>query len=115
MGNTYTPTKLIKTFILIIGLSSPLSRIIVFTVGLVTLALLPTQNLKYLPIRSVYEDIFHIKLYSAGITRSVSMILHGDFFGAWQLNKLSYLIIITVLILLIKDFYYLNRTRKFHL
>ena len=115
MGNTYAPTKLLKTLILLIGLSSPLGRIIVFTTGLVTLALLPTQNLKYLPIRSIYEDILHLRLYSFGTTRSISMILHGDFSGAWQLNKLSYLIILVVLILLVKDIYYLIRTKKLYI
>lgn len=88
-GNIYNIAKLPKKLILLISLSTPLSRVVVFSAILLAFILTPTQDLRYWPIRSLYESLFNLKLYSWGITRSISMILHGEFSSAWELNKLS--------------------------
>lgn len=101
-------------FILLISLSSPLSRIIVFGIGLIILALIPTKNLNVLPVRSIWT-LFGIYPYSTGITRSVSMILHGDFQGAYKMNFLSFIVMVIVLVLLVKDLSVLIKTKRFRL
>lgn len=114
MANSY---KKIKSFLtnlfLVLSLSKPISRIIVFCSGLTILWFLPTDNLHYLPVRSIYESFFGFKPYSSGITRAVSRLLHGDSAGAWNFNPLVYLVIPIVLIILVKDVVYLIKTRDF--
>ena len=116
MANIYKKTKFfLNNLFLILSLSKPLSRIIVFCSGLMILWFLPTDKLYYLPVRSIYESLFNFKPYSSGITRAVSRLLHGDLIGAWNFNPLVYLIIPIVLFILIKDISYLIRTRDFSL
>ena len=95
----------LKLLINIISLATPLSRMFVFCSGLVILWLLPTNKLSYLPVRSVYETAFHFKPYSSGITRGLSKILHGDFYGAYAMNWLSYVVLGVILTLLVKDIF----------
>ena len=112
--NFYRKVRLIlQKFLYVISLSKPLSRIIVFSLGLIILFILPTDKLHYLPIRSVYESLFNFKPYSSGITRAVSRLLHGDIIGAWEFNPLVYLIMPITLFILIRDILYLIRTRDF--
>lgn len=114
-GNIYNIAKLPKKLILLIGLSTPLSRVIIFVAVLVAFIVTPTQDLKYWPIRSLYESLFNLKLYSWGMTRSISMILHGEFSSAWELNNLSYLVVGITLFLFIKDMGYLLKKKDFTL
>ncbi len=113
MVNTFNHKKALYIFISLVSLNTPLSRSIIFSSGLAILALLPTSKLGFLPLRSVYESLFHWKLYSYGLTRSLSMILHGEFLAAWELNKLAYLVLIIVFILLINDIHGLYKNRRF--
>ena len=114
MANFYKKTKFfLNDLFLILSLSKPLSRVIVFCSGLIILWLLPTNNLHYLPVRSIYESLFNFKPYSSGITRAVSRLLHADIKGAWNFNPLVYFVIPIVLFILIKDILYLIRTRDF--
>jgi len=114
MENSYKRIKIFSQKLLyLLSLSKPFSRVIVFSSGLILLFLLPTDKLYYLPIRSIYETIFHFKPYSSGITRAVSTLLHGDLKGAWNFNPLVYLIILISIVILIKDLVYLIKTRDF--
>ena len=87
----------------LIGLSTHASRVVVFFSGFVVVIFVPTKNLNYIPIRSIYENVLHIKPYSSGMLRSLSMIAHGNLSGAWSLNKLSFIVFIAIIILLFKD------------
>ena len=107
------PKLLIRAFINVVSLATPLSRVFIFFCGLTTLWLLPTDKLRYLPIRSVYETIFRFKPYSSGIMRGLSKLLHGDFYGAYTMNKLSYVVLAVLLALLAKDILSIIKTRKF--
>ncbi len=114
MVNFYKKIKsLFNILFLMLSLSKPLSRIILFCSGLVILWILPTANLHYLPVRSIYESFFGFKPYSSGITRAVSRLLHGDITGAWNFNPLVYLVIPIIFIILVKDINYLIRTKDF--
>src|SRR3989344_3976009 len=116
MANFYERIKIIsKNFLFILSLSKPFSRVIVFSLGLITLFFLPTNKLHYLPVRSLYESIFNLQPYSSGITRAVSRLLHGDIIGAWNFNPLVYLVIPIALFILVKDILYLIKTKDFSL
>jgi hypothetical protein len=49
--------------------------------------------LNYLPVRSVWENVFGFRPYSSGMMRSLSKILHGDLDGAWQMNPLGFVVL----------------------
>ncbi len=112
-ANFYKIRRVLQKFLYVISLSKPLSRVIVFSLGLIILFVLPTEKLHYLPIRSAYESLFNFKPYSSGITRAVSRLLHGDVTGAWEFNPLVYLVIPLALFILIKDVLYLIKTKDF--
>ncbi|MCL5432708.1 MAG: DUF2752 domain-containing protein [Patescibacteria group bacterium] len=105
MENIFNQTvKSKKEFILdLIGLSTQKGRIFVFSFCLVFLVLYPTSYLKYLPVRSIWENVFHFVPYSSGMLRSLSMIAHLNFQAAWNLNKISFIVFFLILFLLIKD------------
>ena len=104
-----------RNFLFILSLSTPFSRVIMFSSGLILLALIPTDKLGYLPIKSLYETFLHIKPYSSGMTRAVSSILHGNFSQAYNFNPLAFLVLAIALFILIKDIIYLIRTKDFKL
>lgn len=92
--------KNIKEILLdIISFNSPQAKVFNFTLIFIIAATVPTNKLKYLPIRSIYESVFHIQLYSSGMTRAMSRLFHGDFVGAWEFNKLVFPVFLTMLIL----------------
>ena len=114
MANYYKKIKLFfNKFFLILSLSKPLSRVIIFSFSLIILFFFPTNKLHYLPVRSIYESLFNFKPYSSGITRAVSRLLHGDTTGAWEFNPLVFLVIPIALLILIKDILYLIKTKDF--
>ena len=114
MENFYKKIKLIlQKFLFVLSLSKPFSRVIIFSLGLLILFLIPTKNLQYLPVRSVYESLFHFKPYSSGMTRAVSRLLHGDAMGALNFNPLVYLVIPIAIFILIRDVIYLIKTKDF--
>lgn len=116
MANIYKKIKFFfRNFLFILSLSTPFSRVIVFSLGFILLFLLPTDKLHYLPIRSLYETILHVKPYSSGMTRAVSSILHGNLQQAWNFNPLAFLVVFIALFILIKDIIYLIRTKDFKL
>jgi len=86
-----------------ISLDSPKSRLVCFGTGLLVLLVLPTQHLNWLPIRSVWETWWGVHPYSSGITRSLSMIIHGQFNAAWQMNPLGYAVLSLIGVMMLKD------------
>lgn len=93
--------KLKEILLDIISFNSPQAKVFNFILIFLIAASVPTDKLKYLPIRSIYESIFHIQLYSSGVTRAMSRLFHGDFLGAWRFNKLVFPVFLTMLIILV--------------
>ena len=81
-------------------------------------ALVPTDKLQYLPVRSIYKEIFHVEPYSVGLTRAMSRLFHGDVIGAWNFNKLVFPVFLVMLFLLIsnliKSWRYYQKTGKIY-
>ncbi len=91
------------------SLSTPRGRLVAFGGVTLTLAIIPTDKLYYLPIKSVYESVFGWAPYSSGMTRGVSSILHGKVQNAWEFNPLSFLVVGAVLGIIVNDFFRLKR------
>lgn len=107
--------KKIKKIILdILSFGTPQAIVINLSSIMIILAVIPVDKLNYLPIRSVYESVFHLHLYSSGQTRAISSLLHGDILDAWQFNKLVYLLFAVMLMLIVinlsKSIKYYRRT-----
>jgi hypothetical protein len=75
----------------LVSFGSPRAIVIDLGAILATLALWPTDRLQYVPVRSVWENVFHVRPYSSGMMRALSRLLHGDVPGAWAFNKLAFL------------------------
>lgn len=74
--------------------------------------ILPTRDLPYLPVRSLYTILFHVRIYSTGMTRAISMLLHGKLIEAYGMNKLSFFVLGVTFFVLLKDIIYILKTRN---
>lgn len=123
----------LKKFILdLVSFGSPQAIVIDLCFVLILLFLIPTQSLYLLPVRSVFKDfllpfIFNgncpetglfkdCNIYSTGQTRAVSRLLHGDIAGAFEYNRLVFLLlfvmVLLILINLIKSYNYYQKNKK---
>ncbi len=92
----------IKSFLFdLLSFNTPQARVINFTLIFLIAALVPTDKLHYLPVRSIWKDFFHVEPYSVGLTRAMSRLFHGDLIGAWNFNKLVFPVLVVMLFLLI--------------
>lgn len=95
----------IKHFLFdLVSFNTPQARVINFILIFLTAALVPTDKLHYLPVRSIWKEVFHIEPYSVGLTRAMSRLFHGDLVGAWNFNKLVFPVFAVMLLLLIHNF-----------
>jgi hypothetical protein len=85
--------------------------------GFFTLSIIPTEDLHFLFFKSVFKDILlpwiyegncptmgflkDCNVYSTGETRGLSRLLHGDLLGAYNYNKLVFLLFLTIIAVLI--------------
>jgi len=94
------------------------ARVINFTLIFLVAALVPTDKLHYLPVRSIWKEVFHIEPYSIGLTRAMSRLFHGDLIGAWNFNKLVFPVFAIMIFLLIANFIksirYYQKTRRLY-
>lgn len=100
--NIFKQISLLHKLLSLLSLSTPISRVVIFTLVLLFFTFLPYPLINKFPNLSLYQNL-GIKTYSWGQTRALSLILHGQFLEAWEMNKLSYLILIVIIILLVKD------------
>lgn len=109
--------KLKKLFLEIISFGSP--RAIVFNLSsiLVLLATIPTEHLKYSPVKCVFKHFLLPLIFNGscpedglfascncpacGLTRAMSRLLHGDVSGAYNFNKLVFLVLIAMVAVII--------------
>ena len=94
----------------IISLQTPKDRLIVIFTGFLVLLITPIEKLSYLPIFSLYEELglynyLGFEFYSAGITRSISSILHLNFDLAYTYNPLGFVFVFVLIIIVIRDLF----------
>jgi len=49
--------------------------------------------------------LFDIECYGCGMTRAIQHLIHFDFQGAWDFNKLSFLVLPLIIYLILKEIY----------
>jgi hypothetical protein len=112
----------------LISFNTPSAIVINLSVILIFLFIIPTEFLKYLPIRSVLKDfllpiIFNgscpiigvfkdCNVYSTGETRGLSRLLHGDLVGAYYYNPLVFLVFVVIIILIIVNVLKIIKSKK---
>lgn len=89
-----------KYLIELISLSSPRSRLTFWFIITALILILPYDFFANL---SLWQKIGWEGAPSIGLTRSYWLILRGDFVGAWELNKLIYLVLVVGFIILASD------------
>jgi len=122
-------TKKAKLFFLeFISFNSSRAIVINLSFIIFLLFILPTEFLKYLPIRPVFKDFLlpflfnghcptsgflkDCSVYSTGETRGISRLLHGDITGAYNYNPLVFLVIIVMIILIVINIMKIVNTKK---
>jgi hypothetical protein len=51
----------------------------VLSVGLIVLAIIPTETLQTFPTVCLFKNLFGVECFGCGMTRAVSSVLHGEF------------------------------------
>jgi hypothetical protein len=110
----------IKTFFIeILSFSTPKARVINLSSIFLLLTVIPTKYLIYSPVKCAFKN-FLLPLFfhghcpisglfancncpACGMTRGMSRLLHGDFSGAWNFNKLVFIVFTIMMFILIKD------------
>lgn len=96
-GNSFASIKRIG--LNIIGLQTPEGRLLFF--GLVSLFVFLAPY-EWLANLSIWQYL-GIPMPSIGLTRAYHLLLHGDYVGAWDRNKLIFLVLAIGLPMLFRD------------
>jgi len=100
-----------KKILEIISLSNPKLRIFTFLIILFLLFIIPLDFLNALPNLSLCSQILGKFCYSIGLTRGVSCLLKGDFYCGADYNLLSIPVLITMILIIIADFFKIKRLK----
>ena len=103
MGRVEIIKKINFFFLDLLSFGSSQAKLINFNLIFLTAFLVPTKDLHYLPVRSIWKEVFHIDAYSVGLTRAMSRLFHGDLIGAWNFNKLVFPVALVMSYLLISN------------
>lgn len=111
--------KVKRHFFDIISFATPSARIFNLFSILFTLMIAPTNSLAYSPIKCIFKHFLLPLIFNGdcpvdgiftncncpacGMTRGMSRLLHGDLTGAWNFNKMVFLVFFVMLFILIKD------------
>ncbi|MCX6804708.1 MAG: DUF2752 domain-containing protein [Patescibacteria group bacterium] len=86
----------------IIGLQTPMARLTVFTGTTICLYSISYSSLLQTPTLSLFSRL-NIPSPSIGLTRAYWLLIHGDLNGAWQMNKLVYLVALVLAGIIVVD------------
>jgi hypothetical protein len=111
-------SKLNKFFFELISFSTPLARVINLSLIILILAVVPTGLLYHNPVKCVFKTVILPVIFdncptsgffmdcncpACGMTRGMSRLLHGDLIGAWNFNRMVFIVFLVMLIIIIKD------------
>lgn len=71
----------------------------------IVLLILPKSYFNHGQSICISKVLFHIECYACGMTRAIQHLIHFDFQGAAQYNKLSFIVLPLLIYLLLSDFY----------
>jgi len=116
---SWKENKIISFFIEILSFATPRARVINLSSIFLLLAVIPTKYLIYSPVKCVFKNFLLPLIFqgncpasgffancnspSCGMTRGMSRLLHGDFTGAWNFNRLVFMVFAIMVFILIKD------------
>jgi len=126
--------KIKNIFLDILSFGTPQAKVFNLTSILLILKIAPTNYLYYSPIKCVFkhfllpiifngncptDGIFaYCNCPACGMTRAMSRLLHGDLIGAWNFNKLVFIVffvmVVLIIINLIKSIKYYKKTGKIY-
>ncbi len=111
--------KILRFLLDLVSFNTPQARVINISSIFIILAALPTELLKYSPAKCVFRNFLlpliykgncptsglfaNCEVFSCGITRGMSRLLHGDLVGALDFNWLVIPVFFVMLFILIKD------------
>lgn len=82
--------KIKERAINIIGMQTPWGRLVLFFGVTFFLYIVSYSTLLSAPTVSIYSRL-HVPSPSIGLTRAYWLLIHGDYDGAWNVNKLIYI------------------------
>lgn len=126
--------KIKNIFFDLLSFGTPQAKVFNLSSILLILSVIPTKSLGILPIRCVFKHFLLPLIFNGncptsgifagcncpacGLTRAMSRLLHGDLIGAWNFNKIVFIVfgimIILIIINLIKSIKYYKKTGKIY-
>ncbi|MBL7054502.1 DUF2752 domain-containing protein [Candidatus Woesearchaeota archaeon] len=109
--------KIKSVFLDIISFGTPQAKVFNLSSVLVIFSVVPTGSLNYLPIRCVFKHFLLPLIFNGncpadgvfaqcncpacGMTRAMSRLLHGDISGAYNFNKLIFIVFFVIVSLIV--------------
>jgi hypothetical protein len=78
----------------------------------ILLIILPKTFFDHGPTTCIYTLLAGVNCYGCGMTRASMRLIHLDFVGAWEFNKLSFILFPALAFYYMRYFIYLMRNAK---
>jgi hypothetical protein len=78
----------------------------------ILLIILPKTFFDHGPTTCIYTLLAGVVCYGCGMTRASMRLIHLDFVGAWEFNKLSFIVFPALAFYYMRYFIYLMRNAK---
>jgi hypothetical protein len=78
----------------------------------ILLIILPKTFFDHGPTTCIYTLLAGVNCYGCGMTRASMRLIHLDFLGAWEFNKLSFIVFPALAFYYMRYFIYLMRNAK---
>lgn len=78
----------------------------------ILLIILPKTFFDHGPTTCIYTLLAGVNCYGCGMTRASMRLIHLDFVGAWEFNKLSFIVFPALAFYYMRYFIYLMRNAK---
>jgi hypothetical protein len=78
----------------------------------ILLIMLPKTFFDHGPTTCIYTLLAGVNCYGCGMTRASMRLIHLDFVGAWEFNKLSFIVFPALAFYYMRYFIYLMRNAK---
>lgn len=77
--------------------------LVLLTIAFVVLLILPATYFDTGRAMCLSVILTNKQCYGCGLTRGIQHLIHFDFAGAWQFNKLSFIVLPLAIFLILKD------------